>query len=95
VDFGAFVTLSEGLEGLIHVSELADHRVDHPRSVVKVGQSVEVRIVEVDVDRKRIGLSMKKNSGDGRNDWKAHQSKSGKKESLGTFADLLGNLKLS
>jgi len=95
VDFGAFVTLSEGLEGLIHVSELADHRVDHPRSVVKVGQAVEVRVVEVDVERKRIGLSMKKNSGDGRNNWKAHQGKQGKKQSLGTFADLLGDLKIS
>jgi small subunit ribosomal protein S1 len=101
VDFGAFVTLSEGLEGLIHVSELADHRVDHPRSVVKVGQAVEIRVVEVDVERKRIGLSMKKNAGDGRNNWKAHQGKQGKqgnqgkKESLGTFADLLGDLKLS
>jgi ribosomal protein S1 len=89
------VTLSEGLEGLIHVSELADHRVDHPRSVVKVGQAVEVRVVEVDVERKRIGLSMKKNAGDGRNNWKAHQGKQEKNQSLGTFADLLGDLKLS
>ena len=95
VDFGAFVTLSEGIEGLIHVSQLAEHRVDHPRSVVKVGQAVEVRIVEVDVERKRIGLSMKKNAGDGRNDWKSHQKQKGKKQSLGTFADLLGDLKLS
>jgi transcriptional accessory protein Tex/SPT6 len=54
--------------------------------------------VEVDTERKRIGLSMKKNAGDGRNNWKAHQGKQGKqgkKQSLGTFADLLGDLKLS
>jgi small subunit ribosomal protein S1 len=95
VDFGAFVTLADGLEGLIHVSQLAEHRVDHARSVVKVGQAVEVRVVEVDVERKRIGLSMKKNAGDGRNDWNSHQKAPGKKQSLGTLADLLGNLKLS
>lgn len=97
-DFGAFVSLAEGLEGLVHVSQLSDHRVDHPRSVVKVGQTVEVEIVEIDAERKRIGLSMKKNAGDGRNDWKRHQNKqkkNAKSQSLGTFADLLGDLKLS
>lgn len=96
-DFGAFVSLAEGLEGLVHVSQLSDHRVDHPRSVVKVGQTVEVEIIEIDAERKRIGLSMKKNASDGRNDWKRHQNKQkqGKKaQSLGTFADLLGDLKL-
>ncbi|MEC9391699.1 MAG: S1 RNA-binding domain-containing protein [Myxococcota bacterium] len=97
VDFGAFVTLAEGLEGLVHVSQLSDHRVDHPRSVVKVGQSVEVEIVEIDAERKRIGLTMKKDGGDGRNDWNRHKSsqkKAAKSQSLGTFADLLGDLKL-
>ena len=98
VDFGAFVTLAEGLEGLVHVSQLSDHRVDHPRSVVKVGQSVEVEVVEIDAERKRIGLTMKKDGGDGRNDWNRHknaQNKSSKSQSLGTFADLLGDLKLN
>jgi small subunit ribosomal protein S1 len=94
VDFGAFVQLAEGLEGLVHVSQMADHRVDHPRSIVKVGQSVEVEVVEIDVERKRLGLSMKKDAGDGRNDWKRHKTKPNKQQSLGTFADLLGNLKL-
>ena len=95
VDFGAFVKLAEGLEGLVHVSQLSDNRVDHPRSVVKVGQTVEVEIVEIDVERKRLGLSMKKDAGDGRNDWKRHQKKEKKSQSLGTFADLLGDLKLN
>ena len=97
VDFGAFVKLAEGLEGLVHVSQLSDQRVDHPRSIVKVGQSVEVEIVEIDAERKRIGLTMKKDGGDGRNDWKRHKStqkQSSKSQSLGTFADLLGDLKL-
>lgn len=94
VDYGAFVQLAPGLEGMVHVSELADHRVDHPRSVVKTGQEVEARILEIDADRKRIGLSLKSGSGDGRSDWTRHQKKAGKKQSLGTFADLLGDLKL-
>ena len=94
LDYGAFVELAPGLEGLIHVSELADHRVDHPRSVVKTGQEVEARVVEIDKDRKRIGLSLKSGSGDGKHEWSRHQKKSSQKQSLGTFADLLGNLKL-
>jgi len=98
MDFGAFVKLAEGLEGLVHISQLAHHRVDHPSSVVKQGQEVKVRIIEIDEARKRIGLSMRDDSGDGRGAWKQHQrdQKSNKKgQSLGTFADLLGDLKLS
>jgi small subunit ribosomal protein S1 len=94
VDYGAFVELAPGLEGMIHVSEMADHRVDHPRSVVKIGQEVEARVLEIDAERKRLGLSLKSGSGDGRSDWSRHQKKSDKKQSLGTFADLLGGLKL-
>ena len=97
MDFGAFVKLAEGLEGLVHISQLAHHRVDHPSSVVKQGQEVKVRIMEIDEERKRIGLSMRDDSGDGRSAWKKHQrdQKSKKGQSLGTFADLLGDLKLS
>ena len=95
MDFGAFVKLSEGLEGLVHISQMAEHRVDHPRSVVKTGQEVKVHILEIDVDRKRIGLSMKGEGGDGRAAWGKHQRSQGdKKQSLGTFADLLGDLKI-
>jgi small subunit ribosomal protein S1 len=94
VDYGAFVQIAPGLEGMIHVSELADHRVDHPRSVVKIGQEVEARVLEIDAERKRLALSLKSGSGDGRSDWSRHQKTSDKKESLGTFADLLSGLKL-
>jgi len=97
MDFGAFVKLADGVEGMVHVSQMAEHRVDHPRSVVRSGQEVKVRVIEIDEDRKRIGLSMKKDGGDGRNTWKKHQRDQAKKQnqSLGTFADLLGDLKLS
>ena len=59
VDFGAFVKLEDGIEGLVHVSQLADHHVEKPEEVVKPDQEVEVRIVSLDEQRRRIGLSMR------------------------------------
>ncbi|MBN1285480.1 MAG: S1 RNA-binding domain-containing protein [Anaerolineae bacterium] len=58
-DFGAFVDLG-GADGLIHVSELAWHRVEHPGEVVEVGQEIEVYVLELDRDRNRIALSRKR-----------------------------------
>jgi len=58
VNFGAFVDLG-GMDGLIHVSELSWKHVDHPGSVVQVGDDVEVQVLEVDLDRERISLSLK------------------------------------
>ena len=58
VNFGAFVDLG-GMDGLIHVSELSWKHVDHPSSVVTVGDEVEVQVLEVDLDRERISLSLK------------------------------------
>jgi small subunit ribosomal protein S1 len=58
VNFGAFVDLG-GMDGLIHVSELSWKHVDHPGSVVQVGDEVEVQVLEVDLDRDRISLSLK------------------------------------
>jgi small subunit ribosomal protein S1 len=57
-NFGVFVELEEGLEGLLHISELADHKVDNPEEVVKVGQRVEVRIIKIDTDERKIGLTL-------------------------------------
>ncbi len=56
--FGAFVELAPGLDGLIHVSQLAEKRIMHPKDVVKPGQEVEVTVVAIEPDKKRIGLSM-------------------------------------
>jgi len=58
-DFGAFVDLG-GADGLIHLSELAWHRVGHPSEVLKVGQQVEVYVMNVDAEKKRIGLSLRR-----------------------------------
>jgi small subunit ribosomal protein S1 len=58
-NFGVFVELEPELEGLLHVSELADHKIDNPESFVKVGQELEVRILRVDPAERKIGLSRK------------------------------------
>jgi len=58
-DFGAFVNLG-GADGLIHVSELAWHRVDHPRDVLKIGDEIEVYVLSLDKDSNRIALSRKR-----------------------------------
>ncbi|MFH1616227.1 MAG: 30S ribosomal protein S1 [Planctomycetota bacterium] len=59
-NFGVFVELESGLEGLLHISELADHKIDKPQDVVKSGQEVEVKILRVDMDTRKIGLSLRR-----------------------------------
>ncbi|TML70483.1 MAG: 30S ribosomal protein S1 [Actinobacteria bacterium] len=60
VTFGAFVEILPGVEGLVHISELAAHHVENPREVVAQGQAVNVRILEIDGDRRRLSLSLKR-----------------------------------
>jgi small subunit ribosomal protein S1 len=55
--FGVFVELDEGLEGLCHVSELSDERLDKPEQAVKVGQEMEFKVLRIEADNQRIGLS--------------------------------------
>ena len=57
--FGAFVDLGVHQDGLVHISQMANHFVSDPTQVVQVGQSVSVRVLEVDVEKKRISLTMK------------------------------------
>ncbi|MHC4299451.1 MAG: 30S ribosomal protein S1 [Planctomycetota bacterium] len=59
-NFGAFVELEPELEGLLHISELADHKIDKPQDIVKVGDEVEVKILKVDSDARKIGLSLRR-----------------------------------
>jgi small subunit ribosomal protein S1 len=59
VTFGAFVEILPGVEGLVHISELARHHVENPREVVSQGQAVNVKILEIDGDRRRLSLSLK------------------------------------
>jgi small subunit ribosomal protein S1 len=60
VTFGAFVEILPGVEGLVHISELAQHHVENPREVVSQGDPVNVLILEIDGDRRRLSLSLKR-----------------------------------
>ena len=60
VDFGAFARIEDGVEGLIHISELAEGTISHPRDVVRKGDLLLLRIIRIDARRKRLGLSLKR-----------------------------------
>jgi small subunit ribosomal protein S1 len=63
VPFGAFVRVAHGIEGLVHISELSDQHVESPEAVLSVGDEVRVKVIEVDVPRRRISLSMRQVGG--------------------------------
>src|SRR5215217_6050467 len=60
VAFGAFVEILEGVEGLVHISELAQHHVENPREIIQPGDDVKVKILEIDSERRRLSLSIKR-----------------------------------
>ena len=59
VPFGAFIAVGEGVEGLVHVSEIALHHVESPELELSIGQQVRVKVTEIDADRRRVSLSIK------------------------------------
>jgi small subunit ribosomal protein S1 len=63
-NFGAFAKIDDAIEGLIHISELADYRISHPKEVVHEGDDVQVRVIRIDPERRRIGLSLRQASED-------------------------------
>src|SRR5688572_28671824 len=70
-DFGAFVNIN-GADGLVHLSELSYDRVAHPKEILEVGQEVQVKVINIDRDKKRIGLSIRALQDD---PWKNHMAK--------------------
>ena len=60
VKFGAFARIDDHVEGLIHISELSDERIEHPKEVVKEGDKLALRVIKIEPDRRRIGLSLRK-----------------------------------
>lgn len=58
--FGAFARVDDGIEGLIHVSELSDKRISHPKEVVKEGETYQLRVIKIDSAKRRLGLSLKR-----------------------------------
>ncbi len=98
-NFGVFVELEEDLEGLLHVSELSDHKVENPQEVVEVGQDLEVKILRVDVEDRKIGLSLKRvqwaaeeDGGQGASDYAADGKRRG---GLAVEGGALGELNVS
>ena len=89
-DFGAFVELEEGIEGLIYVSEIADHRIEKPADVLKVGDHVRAEILSIEPKERRIGLSIKQL---GRTEERAnYESFVGERTKKGnSLGDLLGD----
>ncbi|MCL4310798.1 MAG: 30S ribosomal protein S1 [Actinomycetota bacterium] len=80
VSFGAFVQISEGIEGLVHISELANHHVEKPEEIVAVGDEIEVKIIEIDGDRRRLSLSMKRLQEDSGEETAVAEEESGEAE---------------
>ena len=80
-NFGVFVELEDGLEGLLHISELSDQKIENPLDVVKPGQEVDVKILRVDTDDRKIGLSLK------RAQWGAGDAGGGKTEGASATDD--------
>jgi len=62
--FGAFARIDDGIEGLIHLSELADHAIEKPQDVVSEGQQVKLRVIAINSQRRRLGLSLRQAQGD-------------------------------
>ncbi|MBI4925451.1 MAG: S1 RNA-binding domain-containing protein, partial [Bdellovibrio sp.] len=87
-DFGAFVEIEEGVEGLIYVSELADHRVEKPTDILKAGEIVRAEILSIEPKERRIGLSIKQLS---RTEERVnYESYVGEKSKKTSFGELLG-----
>jgi small subunit ribosomal protein S1 len=63
VTFGAFVEILDGVEGLVHISELAQHHVENPREIIQPGDPVRIKILEIDSERRRLSLSIKRVEG--------------------------------
>jgi small subunit ribosomal protein S1 len=77
-DFGAFVELEPGIEGLVHVSEMKDERVENPRDVVKEGDEVDVKVIDMDLQERKVALSIKAlNRDGGEDDYREYLRKQG------------------
>lgn len=86
--FGAFVNLAPGIDGLVHISQLADHRVNRAEDVVRVGQEVTVKVLKIDQENKRISLSMKEGAEEAE-EAQVRDYLKGQEETRVTIADLI------
>jgi small subunit ribosomal protein S1 len=63
--------MDDSIEGLIHISEMADYRINHPKEIVQEGDEVQVRVIRIDPQHRRIGLSLRQASDEAYVDWQA------------------------
>jgi small subunit ribosomal protein S1 len=91
-DFGAFVEIEPGIEGLVHVSELREERVENPRDVVKDGDEVDVKIIDINTADRKVALSIKALSHEGDEDYREYLRKQ-QNESRARLGDVMKNLK--
>ena len=75
--FGAFAELEPGVEGLVHISELSDERITHPKQVVREGEDVQLRIIKIDPPRHRLGLSLRQAEDAGEGGYGGYEAWSG------------------
>jgi small subunit ribosomal protein S1 len=88
-DFGAFVEIEPGIEGLVHVSELREERVEKPSDVVKEGDEVEVKVIDINTADRKIALSMKALAAGGGEDYRDYLRKQGGDASRARLGDLM------
>ncbi len=91
-DFGAFVEIEPGIEGLVHVSEIRDERTENPRDVLADGQEVEVKIIDINTSDRKIALSMKALQNDGGDDYREYLKKQAE-QSKARLGDVMGKFK--
>jgi small subunit ribosomal protein S1 len=91
-DFGAFVEIEPGIEGLVHVSELRDERVENPRDVVKEGDELDVKVIDMDAHERKVALSVKAalHEGDDYREYMRQQQTSGRASFGDVFGEKLG-----
>jgi small subunit ribosomal protein S1 len=90
-DFGVFIEIAEGVEGLVHVSELAEERIEHPKDRFSVDQLVRAKVIKMDASERKIGLSIKAAAAEGDDDDLAsyHSDRPGEATTIG---DIVGDL---
>jgi small subunit ribosomal protein S1 len=91
-DFGAFVEIEPGIEGLVHVSELREERVENPRDVVKEGDEVDVKVIDINTADRKVALSIKALAHEGDEDYREYLRKQ-QHDSRARLADVMKNLK--
>jgi len=86
-NFGAFARIDRGIEGLIHISELAHQVIKHPRDVVNEGDELELKIIRIEPERRRLGLSFKQTT-DPSDEVEIAEEEDAESDEIGDFGDI-------